>query len=97
MNDMLIRVLFLVFGLYAGVMSWLFKSVWSEFRELKKDHDDLKLKVAGLRAEILTDVDQKFDAFLGQLDGKLDGWWNKIECNLMNDGRLTPKRTKKDT
>lgn len=96
MEENLIKLLFLLFGLYAGVMSWLFKNVYSELKELVKDHENLKLKIAELRGSILSDVDVKFDAFLGQLDTKLDSWWAKIENNLMNEGRIAPKRTKKE-
>jgi len=30
------------------------------------------------------------------MDEKLDAWWNRIENNLMNDGRLPPKRRQKN-
>lgn len=96
MNEMLVRVLFILFGLYAGVMSWLFKSVYQDFKVLREDHAALKEKVSGLRAEIGDDFEELFDRYVARLDEKLDAWWNKIECNLMNDGRLPPKRAKKE-
>ena len=49
-----------------------------------------------MRAEIGDDFEELFDRYIARLDEKLDAWWNKIECNLMNDGRLPPKRTKKE-
>lgn len=90
------KVLFVLFGLYAGIMSWLFKSTYQEFKELKRAHEDLKLVVSGMKSVIMDDfekiLDKRFDRYLEQLDEKLDSWWSKIECNLMNDGRLPPKR-----
>ncbi len=100
MNDLLVRILFVLFALYAGVMSWLYKTAYTEHKELKRAHEDLKLMVSGLKSAIMDDfeatLDKRFDRYLEQLDTKLDSWWNKIECNLMNDGRLPPKRTKRD-
>lgn len=101
MNDMLIKLLFALFGLYAGVMTWLFKTAYQEHKDLKKAHEELKLMANGLRSAIMDDfettLDRRFDRYLDQLDTKLDAWWSKIECNLMNDGRLPPKRSKRDS
>ena len=96
MEEYTVKILFTIFGLYSGVLGWLFKSHYQEFRELKKEHDQLKLRVTELRIEIMEDVDDKFDIFLGNLDAKLDNWWAKIECNLMNEGRIAPKKTMKE-
>lgn len=96
MDEMLVKVLFLFIGLYLGVMSWLAKTWYQEFKALKADYEALKEKVSGLRAEIGDDFEELFDRYVARLDEKLDAWWNKIECNLMNDGRLPPKRTKKE-
>lgn len=99
MDNIVVKVLFGLFGLYAGVMSWLFKTAYSELKELKKEHNELKLIVNGLRSAIIDDfesiLDKRFDKYLEQLDEKLNSWWSKIECNLMNDGRLPPKRNSK--
>lgn len=96
MDEMLVRVLFVLFGMYGGVMTWLFRSVYDEFKLLKAEHTALKLKVEGLRAEIGDDFEELFDRYVTRLDEKLDAWWNKIECGLMNDGRLPPKRAKRE-
>lgn len=99
MTDYLPHILSVLFTLYAGVMSWLFKSAWADLKQLKKEHDDLKEKVLLLKGELSSDFNQQltslFDKFLSQLDERFDAWWNKIECNLMNEGRLPPKTRKK--
>lgn len=99
MTNYLPTLLATLFTLYAGVMSWLFKTAWADFKELKKDHEDLKEKVLLLKGELSSDFNQQltslFDKFLSQLDERFDSWWNKIECNLMNEGRLPPKTRKK--
>ncbi len=101
MDDVFFKLLFILFGLYAGIMSWLFKTTFTDFKELKKAHDELKLVVNGLKSAIMDDfetiLDKRFDRYLEQLDTKLDLWWSKIELNLMNDGRLPPKRSKRDS
>lgn len=99
MESYLSQIFTALFALYAGVMSWLFKTAWAELKELKKEHEALKDKVLLLKGELASDFNQQlltqFDKFLSQLDEKFDSWWNKIECNLMNDGRLPPKNNRK--
>ncbi len=99
MQEYLGTILGVLFTLYVGVMSWLFKTAWTELKALKKEHDELKEKVLVLKGELAADFNQQlisqFEKFLSQLDEKFDAWWNKIECNLMNEGRLPPKTRKK--
>ncbi|MDD3535181.1 MAG: hypothetical protein PHC50_03430 [Candidatus Cloacimonetes bacterium] len=84
MNDLATKIFFTLFTLYAGVLSWLLKTAWSDIQNLKKD-------IRKIKEDIDRDLDRRFDLFLSQLDAKLDSWWAKIEVNLMNDGRIPPK------
>lgn len=96
MDDLLIKILFVLFGLYSGAMTWFFKGVYAEHKQLQKKHAELSEKVASIRNQMMLDwqdkMERQFGIYLEQIDAKLDAWWNKIECNLMNDGRLPPKR-----
>ncbi|MCB5285530.1 MAG: hypothetical protein LHW45_08085 [Candidatus Cloacimonetes bacterium] len=100
MDDLLIKILFALFGLYSAAMTWIFKSVYGEHKRLQKEHGDLREKVASIRNQMMLDwqetMNKQFDHYLEQIDAKLDAWWNKIECNLMNEGRLPPRRNKKN-
>ena len=91
-------ILFLLFGLYCGVMTWLFKTAWSDIQCLKTKYEDIQKRLSDLRSQITIDLQQslsdRFDKFFGQLDERLDSWWKGIENNLMNDGRL-PTKTRK--
>lgn len=84
MSDLVIKSLFALLGLYTGVLSWLLKTAWNDIQCLKSD-------IHKVKEEIDRDIERRFDAFLSQLDAKLDAWWAKIEVNLMNDGRIPPK------
>ena len=42
MDEMLVKILFVLFALYSGVMSWLFKMNWNDVQALKKEVSSLK-------------------------------------------------------
>ncbi len=88
MSDITLKVLFTVLGLYTGVLSWLLKTAWNDIQSLKSE-------IHKIRADVSQDLDRRFDQFLRELDHKLDSWWAKIEVNLMNDGRIPPKRPRR--
>lgn len=93
MDEMLVKVLFVLFGLYSGVMSWLFKMNWNDVQALKRE-------VGALKSETLESIrnliDERFDRFEERVDEKIEGGFTKLECAWMNDGRISPKKQKKE-
>lgn len=100
MNDLLLKILFTLLGLYIGVLSWILKSAWAQIQAHAKELEHIRLECAN-RQKCLQDTNQEsLDDLLAKIsamiDTKLDAWWNRIENNLMNDGRLPPKRRQKN-
>lgn len=89
MDETLVKVLFSVFGLFAGVISWLFKVMWNDVQRLKE-------RQAGSLESIRELIDERFDKFERTLDEKIDAGFTRNELNWVNDGRISPKRARKD-
>lgn len=100
MEDRLVQVLFALFGLYAGVMSWLFKMGWNDVQVLKKELSDMRSNCAKCQAGTLDSIreliDERFDKLEVRLDEKIDAGFTRNELNWVNDGRISPKKQKKD-
>jgi len=88
-TDLALKILFLLFSLYAGVMTWLFKTAWQDIQNLKRDYASLKTEtLESIRALL----DERFDRFEERLDEKFDASFTKLECTWMNEGRISPKK-----
>lgn len=101
MNDLTLKILFTLFGIHVGVLTWLGKTAWTKIHENAKEIEKLKLNCAACKKEYHDETSHEMKELLDQIsamiDEKLDAWWVKIENNLMNDGRLPPKRRNKST
>lgn len=99
MNDLLIKLLFTILGLYVGVLTWLGKTAWSNLKETSASIETIRLNCAICQKTAHEDTSAEIQELLDQIstmiDKKLDAWWYRIENNLMNDGRLPPKRRQK--
>lgn len=100
MDDRLVQVLFLLFGLYAGVMSWLFKMAWNDVQRLKQELAEMRTNCvkcqSGTLESIRSMIDERFDKFEREISEKIDSGFTRNELNWVNDGRISPKRSKKD-
>lgn len=100
MEDRLVQVLFALFGLYAGVMSWLFKMAWNDVQRLKQEQSEMRTNCAKCQAGTLDSIreliDERFDKLEVRLDEKIDAGFTRNELNWVNDGRISPKKQKKD-
>ena len=100
MDDKLVQILFLLFGLYAGVMSWLFKTAWNDVQRLKQELSEIRTNCtkcqAGTLESIRELIDERFDKLEVRLDEKIDAGFTRNELNWVNDGRISPKKQKKD-
>jgi len=100
MEDRLVQVLFALFGLYAGVMSWLFKMAWNDVQRLKQELSEMRTNCAKCQAGTLDSIreliDERFDKFEGLVEQKMEQIITKVELTWVNDGRISPKRTKKE-
>lgn len=104
MDDRLVQVLFLLFGLYAGVMSWLFKTAWNDVQRLKQELSELRNNCAKCQAgtldSIRTLIDERFDKIEEIMERKvqagIEAGFTKIELSWVNEGRISPKKQKRD-
>lgn len=100
MDDRLVQVLFLLFGLYAGVMGWLFKTAWNDVQRLKQELSELRNNCAKCQAGTLDSIreliDERFDKFAVIVEQKIEQFITKVELSWVNDGRISPKKQKRD-
>ncbi len=100
MQDSIVKILFTLFGLYAGVMSWLFKTAWNDVQQLKKELSEIQANCTKCQTETLESIreliDERFDKFMITVEQKLEQGFTKIELSWVNEGRISPKKTKKD-
>lgn len=96
MTELTSKLLFLLFGLYVGVLSWILKTAWDMIRSHGSEIERIRLECSRCQQSMHTDTTAEISELLAQIstmiDTKLDAWWSKIELNLMNDGRLPPRR-----
>ena len=101
MTDTLIKILLILFGLYSGVLTWLFKLAWSDIQALKSEQARIKENCSKCQSATLDSIreliDERFDKFEKLLDTKIDGAFQRNELNWINDGRIAPKHPKKAT
>lgn len=104
MESDMIKLLMVLFGLYAGVMSWLFKTAWVDVQNLKKELGEIRANCtkcqAGTLDSIRTLIDERFDKIEELVERKvamgLEAGFTKIELSWVNEGRISPKRTRKE-
>lgn len=87
--ELAIKILLVLFGLYAGVMSWLFKTAYADLQNLKKEVANIKNDTMDSLRRLL---DDRFNVFEERLDEKLEAAFTKLECTWMNEGRISPKK-----
>lgn len=100
MDEMLVKILFVLFALYSGVMSWLFKMNWNDVQRLKQGLSEMRTNCAKCQAGTLDSIreliDERFDKLEVRLDEKIDAGFTRNELNWVNDGRISPKKQKKE-
>jgi hypothetical protein len=93
----MVKLIYALFGLYAGVMSWLFKTAWNDIQVLKKELGDLRANQAGTLDSIRNLIDERFDKIEEIVERKvqtgLEAGFTKIELSWVNEGRISPKKT----
>lgn len=94
-----IKTFFALFGLYAGVMAWLFKTAWADIQTLKKEvgairENCVKCQSSTIEA-IHAQIDERFDKIEQLIDHKIDAYMTKVELNWINNGQIPPKSSRK--
>lgn len=94
-----IKTFFVLFGLYAGVMAWLFKTAWADIQALKREvgairENCVKCQSSTIEA-IHTQIDERFDKIEQLIDHKIDAYMTKVELNWINNGQIPPKSSRK--
>lgn len=99
MDATLVKVLFSLFGLYSGVMSWLFRTAWGDIQQLKKELMEMNTNCAkcqiGTIESIRSLIDERFDRVEELVERKvqagLEAGFTKMELAWINDGRIPTK------
>lgn len=100
MEENIVKILFTLFGLYAGVMSWLFKTAWNDVQRLKQELSEIRANCTKCQAGTLDSIreliDERFDKFMATVEQRIEQGFTKIELSWVNDGRISPKKARKD-
>lgn len=99
-----LKILWALFGMYGGVMAWLFKTAWTDLQRLKRELAEMRNNCArcqsGTLDSIRTLIDERFDKIEEIVERKvqagLEAGFTKIELSWVNEGRISPKRSKKE-
>lgn len=95
-----IQILFVITGLVISMLAWFLKTLWARSSANAKEIERIKLSCGdcknAMHAETSAEVKQLLEQISDMIDAKLEAWWNRIELNLVNDGRVPPKRSKKE-
>ncbi len=98
MEDWIIKLLFLLGGLYSGVMSWLFRTAWNDLKHMKEDNQKMHEELIEIKNTNMLKIKEQFDAWLKDIEKlietKLVEGFTKMELNWINEGRIQPKRRK---
>ena len=105
MDDNMIKVFIGLFTLYAGVMSWLFKTGWTDIQRLKQELAEMRTNCvrcqSGTLDSIRTLIDERFDKIEGIVERKvqagLEAGFTQMELTWINSGQLQPKNSRKKT
>lgn len=97
--DSMVKLLYLLFGMYAGVMSWLFKTAWNDIQVLKKELSDTRTNCATCQAGTIGSIrdliDERFNKIEEIVEQKIEQGFTKMELTWINNGQISPKKTKK--
>lgn len=100
MDDTLIKILFGVAGIALSMLTWFLKTLWARVEKNTSEIEKIKISCGdcknAMHAETSAEIKQLLEQISDMIDAKLEAWWNRIELNLVNDGRVPPKRSKKD-
>ncbi len=98
MEDWIIKLLFLLGGLYSGVMSWLFRTAWNDLKYMKKDNQKMHEELIEIKNTNMLQIKEQFDAWLKDIEKLIETkfveGFTKMELNWINEGRIQPKRRK---
>jgi hypothetical protein len=96
MEDWVVKILFVIFGLYSGVMSWLFRTVWNDLKHAKDEIKNMHEEMIELRSsnllQIREQIDERFAGMERLIETKMNEGFTKLELMWINEGRLQPKR-----
>jgi len=87
----MVKILLFVMGILIAIISYFVKRAFEKLDEHSKQIEEFKLTCYKDWQSTKEDLIERISEML---DEKLEAWWNKIEINLMNEGRLPPKRVK---
>lgn len=104
MDDAVIKILFTLFGLHAGVLTWVFRVAWNDVQMLKRELGEVRTNCVACQSSTLDAIrmliDQRFDKIEELVERKvangLEAGFTKMELNWINNGQLNPKKKKKD-
>lgn len=100
MNDMLVKVLFTLLGLYSGLLTWLLRTAWADMKAQAKELEKMKLGCAehreALRTATAAETDRLVAKIARMIDDKMENWWNRVELDLIKRGRLPTGTEVKD-
>ena len=92
MEDWLVKLLLLLFGLYSGVMSLLFRTVWNDLKHMKEDNQKIHEELIELKYTILLQIKEQYDAWLKDIEKLIETkfveGFTKMELNWINEGRI---------
>lgn len=100
MNDMLVKVLFTLLGLYSGLLTWLLRTAWADLKAQAEKLEKMKLSCAehreAMQKATAAETDRLVAKIARMMDDKLESWWNRIELDLVKGGRLPVGKEAKD-
>lgn len=99
-DELLVKILFALLGLAVGMLTWFLKTGWARTDRNTAEIEKIRLACGdcknAMHADTSAEIKQLLEQISDMIDAKLEAWWNRIELNLVNDGRVPPKRSKKE-
>ena len=83
----------LAISLGISVVAYFLKRAFSKIDEHDKGLAEIKTHCASCNSRVQGDIVERIEKMM---DEKLEAWWLKVENGLMNEGRLPPRRAKRD-
>ncbi len=87
------QILTFVLGLLVSVSAFFLKRAFNKLDEHEEELQEIKTHCASCNSRVQGDIVARIERMI---DEKLDAWWLKVENGLMNEGRLPPRRVKRD-
>lgn len=91
---MINELIMIAVGVVISIIAFFLKRAFVKLDEYDKALLDLRTNCASCNSRISDAIVNRIEKMI---DEKLDAWWLKVENGLMNEGRLPPRRTKKDS